>query len=131
MVSHDHNPSMEHQSSHSSHGEDEALRVPPEQVDKLATKFDKMHNWILKENHNTNTIADFYALKKVISNDEHGVIILHGLTHLVHTHVKPLTQATFEQGMALPVSTLEPTLPIFVPISNISTYVSPIVNTYV
>ena len=35
MVSHDPNPSMEHESSHSSHDEDEALRVPPKQVHKI------------------------------------------------------------------------------------------------
>ena len=41
MISHDPNPSMEHGSSHSYHDEDEALRLPPEQVDYLATEIDK------------------------------------------------------------------------------------------
>ena len=44
MVSHDLNPSMEHDSSHSSHDEAEALRVPPKQIHKIATEIDKMHD---------------------------------------------------------------------------------------
>ena len=44
MVSHDTNPSMEHDSSHSYDDEDEALRVPPEQVHKIASEIDKMHD---------------------------------------------------------------------------------------
>ena len=49
MVSHDPNPSMEHDSSHSSHDEDEALRVPlkqvpPKKIHKIATEIDKMHD---------------------------------------------------------------------------------------
>ena len=59
MVSHDPNPSRDHDSSHSSRDDDEALRVPPKQVDKLATEIDKMHDWLLQENHNTKTIASF------------------------------------------------------------------------
>lgn len=101
MVSHDPNPSMEHNSSHSSHDEDEALRVPLEQVDKLATEIDKMHDWLLQENHNTKTNIYFYALKKVIHNDEHNVTLLYGLTYLVHTHFKPLTQVSSKVGITL------------------------------
>ena len=66
MVSHDTNPSMEHDSSHSSHDEDEALQFPCEQDDKLATEINKMHGWLLQENYNTKNIKcmiDFY--KKV------------------------------------------------------------------
>ena len=44
MVSRDTNPSTEHDSSHSFHEEDEALRVPPELVHKISTKIDKMHD---------------------------------------------------------------------------------------
>ena len=44
MVSHDPNPSMDHNSSHSSHDDDDALRGHPEQVHKITTKNDKMHN---------------------------------------------------------------------------------------
>ena len=42
MVCHDHNPSMEHASSYSSHDKDEALRVHPEQVHKITTEIDQM-----------------------------------------------------------------------------------------
>ena len=42
MVSH--NPSMDHDSSHSSQDEDKALRVPPEKIHKLATDIDKLHD---------------------------------------------------------------------------------------
>ena len=44
MVSHDPNPSMEHDSSHSFHDEDEALRVPHNHVHKISTDIDKMHD---------------------------------------------------------------------------------------
>lgn len=44
MVSHDSKPSMEHDYSHSSHDEDEALTVPPIKVHKIATKIDKMYD---------------------------------------------------------------------------------------
>ena len=38
------NPLMEENSSHSSHDEDDALRFPPEQVQKISTELDKMSN---------------------------------------------------------------------------------------
>ena len=38
------NPLMEKNSSHSSHYEDDSLRVPPKQVQKLSTELDKMGN---------------------------------------------------------------------------------------
>lgn len=90
-----------------------------------------MNDWLLQENHNTETIATFYSLKKVIHNNEHGDNIFHGLTYLVHTHVKTLTQVSSEVGMTLPISTLEPILPMSIPISRISNYVSLIMITYV
>ena len=37
FITHDSNPTMEHNSSHSSHDEDDALRVPLEQVQKIST----------------------------------------------------------------------------------------------
>ena len=131
MVSHNPNPSIDYDSSHSSHDEDEALRVPPKQVDKLTTENDKIHDWLLQENYNIETTATFDALKKVIHNDEHGFSLLRGLTYLVHTHVKPLTQVASEVGMTMPISTLEPILPISIPISRIYTYVAPTATTYV
>lgn len=75
MVSHDPNPFMYHDSFHSSHVKEEALGVPPEKVHKLSTNIDKMLVWILQENQNTNIIAYFDALKKVIHYGEHGVNI--------------------------------------------------------
>ena len=64
--------SMEKNSYHSSHDEDEALRVPPKQVHELSIGTDKMHDWLLQENHNTDTMATFDALKKVTYNDGNG-----------------------------------------------------------
>ena len=73
MVFRDPNPSMKHGSSHLCHDEDEALRVPPKQVDNIAIEIDKMHDWFLQENHNTDIVSSFDALKKVIDNDGHGI----------------------------------------------------------
>lgn len=42
----------------------------------------------------------------MIYNDEHGINLLSGLTHLVHTHVKPLTQVSSEFGLPPHVSTI-------------------------
>jgi len=42
----DSNPLMEQTFSHSSHDEDDALRAPPEQVQKLSNELDKMGNWL-------------------------------------------------------------------------------------
>ena len=41
------NPLMEKNSSHSSHDEDDSLRVPLEQFKKPSTKLDKMGNWFI------------------------------------------------------------------------------------
>jgi hypothetical protein len=58
------NPLMEKNSSHSSHDEDDALRVPPEQVQKLSNELDKMGNWLLQENHNQDSIQAIVTLRK-------------------------------------------------------------------
>ena len=42
----DSNSLMEQNSSHSSHDEDDALRFPLEQVQKLSNELDKMGNWL-------------------------------------------------------------------------------------
>ena len=57
--------------------------------------------------------------------------ILHGLTHLVHNHVKPLAQATSKIGMASRITSVEPMLSVSKPISIIPSYVAPIWTTYI
>ena len=44
MVSHEPNVSMEHEPSQTSHDEDEALRVPLQQVHNIAKMIDKMQD---------------------------------------------------------------------------------------
>ena len=92
LILHDSNPTMEQNSSHSSHDEDDALRVPPEQVQKLSTELDKMGNWLIQENHNQDSIQAIEALKKVLYDSDQGVNLFHGITHLVHSNIKPLAQ---------------------------------------
>ena len=57
--------------------------------------------------------------------------LLFGLIHLVHTHVNPLAQAASKIGMASCITSVEPTLSLSKPISNIHSYVAPIVTTYI
>ena len=47
LIHPDSNPLMEKKYFHSSHDEDDALRVPPEQVQKNSNELDKMGNWLL------------------------------------------------------------------------------------
>ena len=56
--------------------------------------------------------------------------LLHGLTHLVHTHVKPSTQGTSKIGITYGITSVEPILSLSKPISSIPSYVAPIVTTY-
>ena len=74
-------------------------------------------------------MAAFDALKK--KSIMMDMDLLHGLTHLFHTHLKPSTQATYEIGMASHITSVEPTLSLSKPISSIPSYVSPIVTTYI
>ena len=60
-----------------------------------------------------------------------GMDILHGLTHLVHTHVKHSNQATSKIGMASCITSVEPTFSLSKSISSIPSYVAPIVTTYI
>ena len=41
---------MEHNSSNSSHDEDDSLWAPPSQFDKLSSEFDKLETWLAQEN---------------------------------------------------------------------------------
>ena len=66
----DSNPIMEKKSSHSSHDEDDALRVPPKQVQKISTKLYKIGNWLIQENHNQDSIQAIEALKKVLCDND-------------------------------------------------------------
>lgn len=88
----DSNPIMEKNHSQSSHDEDDALRVTPEQVKKNSTELDKIGNWPIQENHNQDYIQAIEALKKVLHDSDQGVNLLHGITHLVNSNVKPLAQ---------------------------------------
>ena len=90
---------------------------------------ENMRNWLIQEDHNTGTIFIFEAINKVIQNYENGANIFHGLTHIVYSHVKIVTQVAFEIGMALLVTTIEPSLTISTPISSICTYVPHIMTT--
>ena len=55
---------IQQKSSHSSHDEDDALRVPPKQVQKISNELDKMGNWLLQENHNQDSIQAIEVLRK-------------------------------------------------------------------
>ena len=65
----DSNSIMKKKYSHSSHDEDDALRVPLEQVQKLLMELDKMCNWLLQENHNQDPIKAIEALKKFLCDN--------------------------------------------------------------
>ena len=68
---------MEHNSSHSSHDDDDdSLRVPPSQVDKIISEFDKLETWLAWENHNIDSDASIKALKKLVNNDDNNISIL-------------------------------------------------------
>lgn len=92
LIIHDCKPTMEKNSSHSSHDEDDALRVPPKQVQKLSTELDKMGNWLIQENHNQDYIQAIEALKKVLCDNDQGVNILHKLFCIRKIHKMTLTQ---------------------------------------
>ena len=85
------NPLVEKNLSDSSHDEDDALRVPLEQVQKISTELDKMDNWIIQKNHNQDSIQAIEALKKVLCDSDQGVNLLCGITHFVHSNVKHLS----------------------------------------
>ena len=83
------NALMEKKSSHSSHDKDDSLIVSPKQVQKISNELDKMGNWLLQENHSQDSIQAIEALKKVLRDSDQGVNLLCGITHLVHSNVKP------------------------------------------
>ena len=57
-----------------------------------------MCNWFLQEYHNQGSIQDIWALKKVLHDSDQDVNLLCGITHLVHSNVKPLAQGAQALG---------------------------------
>ena len=50
IFSHEIDPITKNKSSHSSHDEDETLRVSPLQVDNISHEFDRLETWPAQEN---------------------------------------------------------------------------------
>ena len=119
------NPLIEKNSSHSSHDEDDALSISPKQVQKLSTKLDKMGNWLLQENHNQDYIQATKALKKVLHDSDQGVNLLCGITHLVHSNVKPLAQEAQDLGLFPLVTSVKP---FSIPFPSVPTYTPSLVT---
>ena len=83
---------MKHNYSHSSHSEDNTLRVPPSQFDKLSQEFDILETWLGQENQKLDSVSSIEALKELIDNDDNNISIMCGTSHLINTHVKSLTK---------------------------------------
>lgn len=128
LITHDSNPTTEHNSFDFSDDEDDALRVPPKQVQKYSTKHDKMGNWLIQENYNQDFIQAIEALKKDLQDSDQGVNLLHDITHLVHSNVKCLAQEAQDLGLTPSVTSAEPSS---VSLPRISTYNPPLVMTYI
>lgn len=129
MNPNDINPIIENNSSHSYHDEDEALRVPPMQVQKLSHDFEKFEQWLGQENSNLEVISTIEGLRKIIHNDEHGVNILRSISHLINNNVNPIRVCAQELGFIPPTTTsVESSMCISTSIPSVSTYDLPIIK---
>lgn len=89
---HDLNYIMEHKYSHSSHDEDVSLRVPPLQVYKLSSEFEKLETWLAQEDQNPNSFFCIEAFKNNVNNDDNNLSMLHRISHLFNAHAKSLIE---------------------------------------
>ena len=64
IFSHDLKPIIEHNYSHASHDEDEALIFSPSQDEKSSHEFGKLKTWLVQENQNLDSVYAIETLNK-------------------------------------------------------------------